>query len=192
MAGSADGKDSLVPTLRDYDNARHGGTPVGMAGALGRSEYLRDQDALRGHRGPTGRPAELGAFGKCFVGFGLLLLGYRIAPGAGAPGEAWIMPGGVLALGALGLLRGMRERAGWQPFGADAGARGWVLRRLWFFVPPLWMALWGLLLLGFATIGSPHLRIVYGSSGCSYLGLNGWVEQGYWPGCPLVRLVTLD
>lgn len=141
-----------------------------------------------GGGGPAGH-VELGPFGKKFLGFGLILLGLWVAPGPGAAGSAWIVPGGLLALGSLGMIRGVREDwgGGWQPFEATPGGRGAVLRFLWAFRPRPWLLAWAAILVAFVVWGSPHLLYEYGGGRCSYLGLNGIETARVYGDCPYVK-----
>jgi len=142
---------------------------------------------------PPAGDFELSAFGKKFVGFGLLLLGLRMLPSPGSVGEAWILPGLFLTTGLFGLIKGAIESwgSGWHPFEDVSGAKGFVLRFVWAFRPRLWMLLWAAIIAGFVWIGSPHLRIQYSALRCDYLGMNGWEAYGTAGNCPLVKAFPL-
>jgi hypothetical protein len=154
--------------------------------------YVEDGPTYRGgSMGPVS--VELGAAGKKFVGFGLFLLGLWTAPSSDAPGARWLIPGALLALGLLGIVKGTVESwgEGWQPFAGRRGARGFLLRFLWAFRPRAYMVAWAVIVLCFVTIGSPHLRVVYGPAGCDYVGLNGWESYGVGGSCPPIKLFPL-
>lgn len=164
--------------------------PTTKAGrtVLGRALYqLETADNLRRPGGPVN--IELGPIGKKFVAMGLLLLGIRLAPSVGASGEAWIIPGLFLALGAYGMIIGLIEGwgFGWYPFEETSGFRGRCWQFLWALRPRIWMLVWVVIILVFINYGSPHLRIQYNPSGCDYFGLNGWESYGVSGSCPLVK-----
>jgi hypothetical protein len=131
-----------------------------------------DEPSTSGGHGVSGPGVELGPAGKKFVGFGLLLLGAWIAPKS-ADG-AWLIPGVLMVLGFSGILKGIVESwgQGWHPFDVVRGGWGVFLRLVWFFRPRAYMVVWAVIIIGFMTIGTPHLRIVYGPAGCDYFGLN--------------------
>ena len=163
----------------------------------GRLIYEQDQMFRRMRRQDEERKPgpgfELGAFGKKLLGAGLLLFGYWTAPSQGAPGEAWLIPGGCLALGAFGLIKGLiesRHDQGWRPFAHASGFRGRALRALWTFRPRLWMLVWAAIVGVFVLYGSPHVKMKYGPAGCGYLGLNGWERTG-GGNCPFIRVFRL-
>ncbi|MEM9632486.1 MAG: hypothetical protein AAGA50_14235 [Pseudomonadota bacterium] len=143
--------------------------------------------------GPPTESIELGSAGKKFVGFGMILLGLWTAPGSDAPGGRWLIPGALLALGLLGLIKGTVESwgCGWHPFADRRGFSGGLLRFFWAFRPRAYMWIWAAIIIGFMTIGTPHLRIFYGPSGCDYFGLNGWESFGVGGSCPLVKMFVL-
>lgn len=91
---------------------------------------------------------ELGPFGKKFLGFGLLLLGIWVALGSSAPGNTWLLPGGLMALGAVGLLKGIKDSqgSGWRPFAGSPGMRGATLRTIWALRPRSWTIAWALII----------------------------------------------
>ena len=135
-------------------------------------------------------PAEI----KKFLGAGLLLLAWRLTPGAGADGQSWIVPGICYFLGFTGLLKGFRETEDWEwnPF-AGRGLFGGTAKfiALWW-----WALMWAVILAAFVWYGSPHLRITYSYSStaadCGYFGLNGWQEKTSGAGgCPLVTFIPL-
>lgn len=144
-------------------------------------------------RFPAGTNVELPAFGKKFLGFGLVLLGLWIAPGAGASVSAWILPCGLLALGALGFFKGIREsrEAGWQPFARIPGPRGSALRMIWALRPRSWMIAWAAIIGAFALWGAPNLRIAYGPGTCTYFGLGGTATERAHGPCPLIKMIAL-
>lgn len=142
---------------------------------------------------PPAADFELSAFGKKFVGFGLLLLGLRMIPSPDSSGEAWILPGIFLTTGLFGLIKGAIESwgAGLHPFEDVSGVKGFALRFVWALRPRLWMLLWAAIIAGFVWIGSPHLRIQYSALRCDYLGLNGWEAYGTAGSCPLFKAFPL-
>lgn len=146
-----------------------------------------------GGSGGSGPGFELGPFGKKFLGFGLILLGLWIAPGTGAEIGHWLIPGVFLALGIIGLIRGIAETdaPGWAPFEGVQGLRGVILRGLWLFRPRLWLIAWVAIIAGFIFYGSPHLRIQYGPGGCDYWGVNGWERYGWIGSCPIFKAFPL-
>lgn len=142
---------------------------------------------------PPGPSVELGPFGKKFLGSGLILLGLWIAPGPGAPDAAWILPGGSILLGALGLLRGTMDSwgAGWDPFAESPGLRGAMFRVVWALRPRSWMIAWVLIIGTIVVWGSPHLRVAYGGGTCTYFGLSGIETLPTFHDCPLVKVLPL-
>jgi hypothetical protein len=120
----------------------------------------------------------------CFVAAGIIMLTLRMAPDLDAGGAAWILPGIFLAIGTLGLIRGLRTSEGADiPHFLSKRKHVRLWRVLWFFRPRIWMIAWAVLIGLMITFGTPHLRITYTynsvSSECAYFGLNGWVEQYY-------------
>lgn len=136
---------------------------------------------------------ELGSAGKKFVGFGLILFGLWIAPESGASASTWLIPASLVGLGLFGLAKGTLETwgDGWHPFASAQGVQGFLLRLFWAFRPRAYMVVWAVVVVGFATIGTPHLRIQYGPAGCDYFGLNGWETHGSGSACPLFKLFRL-
>lgn len=184
------GKDIVAEAVEQNYLGEQGIQTGSAANSIG---YANRQARQRG--GSVGAPSsnvELGPFGKKLLGSGLLLLGLWVSPLAGPERESWYIPGILIGLGLLGLFTGIRETwgDGWQPFEDIEGARGHLLRLLWFFRPRLWMLVWLAAIVVFMIYGSPHLRITYGPDGCGYFGLNGWVETG-GGNCPLVRAFRL-
>lgn len=141
--------------------------------------------------GGGGGSITLSGQGACFVAAGAILLGWRMAPDAGAAGGAWLIPGLFIGIGALGLIRGLHTSAGAAlPRLLSVRKPQWLWRLLWFFRPRLWMLAWVVVIGLMLTFSTPHLRIVYTyraqSAECTYFGLNGWVEvHSYATKCAL-------
>lgn len=172
------GRDIVTPATRSCSKCRGSGQEYG-----GQTQG----------RATTTANVELGSFGKKFLGFGLILLGLWTAPGPGAAGAAWIIPGSLLALGALGLIKGIREGlgSGWHPFEDTRGSRGTILRFFWTLRPRSWLFAWAVIIGVFVVWGSPHLLWEYGGGRCAYLGLNGMEAVRVYGECPLVKAFPL-
>jgi len=141
----------------------------------------------------TGGDFELSAFGKKFVGLGLLLLAWRCTPVVGARGGAWLFPGVCYFLGLLGIMKGIFE-SDWKlsPF----AGRGLIVGLVGFIAMWFWVVAWIAIIAVFTWYGSPHLRMSNTHSSikwkCTYLGLNGAQTLHYGPeGCPLVAIIPL-
>lgn len=146
-----------------------------------------ENDAARARAGVRSGGAssgiELEGAAACFVATGVILLALRFAPGPGAPGTAWIIPGMFLFVGALGLIKGMASSSGASfPAFLQRSPLSPLFRVLWFFRPRIWMIAWAVIIAILAFTGTPHLRITYAHGGeqaaqCGYFGLNGWQER---------------
>lgn len=192
MGWSTETETKFVP---HPDGRYKSGATPGHRVETKRLVWSDDQPVGAGASGPAlpNGSVEIGPAGKKFVGFGLILFGLWMLPPAGAADSAWLAPIIGLALGFVGLTKGIAESwgAGWRPFEGTRGTKGRALRFVWAFRPRIWMILWGAIVLGFVGIGSPHLRIQYGPQGCDYLGLNGWESYGVGGSCPLVKAFPL-
>lgn len=126
---------------------------------------------------------------QSFVGFGLLIVAWRVAPDPHSDPMLYVLSGAFAFFGAIVLITGLtRANASPSPFPGLVGRVIWALR------PRAWMIAWGLIIAAAWTYGTPHLRWQYAigivDASCDYLGWSG-VRQwsGNSPGCTLIKFL---
>ncbi len=129
---------------------------------------------------------------QSFVGFGLLIVAWRFAPGPHSDPMLYFMSGVFAVCGAIVLITGLsRANASPSPLPGLAGSAIWALR------PRSWMIAWGVILLVASIYGTPHLaynyppRTPFGM--CEYFGWRGAIiangDGGPLNGCRVVKLL---
>jgi hypothetical protein len=124
-----------------------------------------------------------------FLGFGFLLLAWRVAPGPHSDPMLWLLCGMVAFTGAVLLMQWLQNEeprlSPWQ---------GFIGRAVWALRPRTWMLAWAVLIAAAWTYGTPHLRWQYAIGSvhatCDYVG---WSGTRRWAGnsrdCTLIKFL---
>lgn len=127
-----------------------------------------------------------------FVGVGMLLVAWKLAPGPESHGMLWLVSGMFAFSGAVLMIQWMK--------GAESRPSPWPGlpgRLLWMLRPRSWMIAWGAIFLATSIYGTPHLAWEYPprttSGTCVYIGVAGvvsaYADGGNLNGCSLVRIL---